>query len=89
MCIKLRGCVTLSMLSSNKRLDKRVGGLGIEGQRMSQRGQFRTLLQEGLLQTVSSSVEVLLQWTANNQILDVYTPLLLKHGHLLLLLKKM
>lgn len=76
MCIKLRGCVTLSMLSSDKRLDKRVGGLGIEGQGMSQRGQFRTLLQEDLLQTVSSSVEVLLQWIANNQILDVYTPLL-------------
>lgn len=78
------------MLSSDKHLDERVGGLGIEGQRVSQRGQFRTLLEEGLLQTISSSVEVLLQRIANNQILILYKPLLFKqHGNLLLLLMKM
>ena len=53
--------ITLGVLCGNKRLDERVGALRVEGEGITQRGQFRTFLHERLLQSVSSRVEVLLR----------------------------
>lgn len=53
--------LTLGVLRGDKGLDESVGALGVEGQGVAQRGQLGALLHKGLLQTVSSGVEVLLQ----------------------------
>lgn len=53
--------LTLGVLRGDKGLDESVSALGVERQGVAQGGQLGTLLHKGLLQTVSSSVEVLLQ----------------------------
>lgn len=54
---------TLCVLSCDKGLDECVGGLSVEGQSVTEGRQLGTFLQERLLQTVSSSVEILLRKT--------------------------
>lgn len=58
VCVSL---ITLGVLRGNKRLDESVGALRVEGERVTQRGQFRAFLDKRLLQSVSSSMEVLLK----------------------------
>lgn len=53
--------LTLGVLRGDKGLDESVGALGVERQGVAQGGQLRALLHKGLLQAVSSSVEVLLR----------------------------
>lgn len=68
--------LTLGVLRGDKGLDESVGALGVEGQGVAQRGQLGALLHEGLLQTVSSGVEVLLQraGTAKSILFQVRSP---------------
>lgn len=49
---------TLILLTRYKRPDQRIRSLRIQTQRVSQRLQLRTLLQERFLETVPASVEV-------------------------------
>lgn len=58
VCVSL---ITLGVLRGNKRLDESVGALRVEGERVAQRGQFRAFLDKCLLQSVASSMEVLLK----------------------------
>lgn len=53
--------ITLRVLCGNKGLDESVGALGVERQGVTQRSQFRTFLNKGLLQAVSSCMEILLE----------------------------
>ena len=50
----------MRVLRLHKRLDQFVGGLRVEGQSVVQRQQVGALLQERLLQTHASGMEVLL-----------------------------
>lgn len=53
--------ITLGVLCGDKGLDESIGALGVEGEGVTQRGQFRTFLDERLLQPISSRVEILLK----------------------------
>lgn len=52
--------LTLCSLRLHEGLDEQVGSLRVEGQGVAQRLQVRALLQEGLLEAHTASVEVLL-----------------------------
>lgn len=51
---------TLSCLGLNEGLDKGVCSLGVEGEGISQGLQLRALIEESLLETVATSMEILL-----------------------------
>lgn len=53
--------ITLGVLCGDKCLDQSISALGVEGESVTQRGQFRTFLNKRLLQPVSSCMEVLLK----------------------------
>lgn len=53
--------LTLCILGLNEGLDEFVGGLSVEGQGVVQRQQVWTLLKECLLQSHTSSMEILLR----------------------------
>ena len=62
MCVFVFACaITLGVLRGDESLDERIGALGVERQGVTQRRQLRTLLDERLLQPVSSRVEILLR----------------------------
>lgn len=53
--------ITLGVLCGDKCLDQSISALGVEGESVTQRSQFRTFLDKRLLQAVSSCMEVLLK----------------------------
>lgn len=53
--------ITLGVLCGDKGLDESISALGVEGEGVTQRCQFRTFLDERLLQPISSCVEILLK----------------------------
>lgn len=53
--------LTLGVLRGDEGLDERVGGLRVERQSVAEGGQLSALLQEGLLQAVSTRVKILLR----------------------------
>lgn len=53
--------ITLGVLCGDKCLDQSISALGVKGESVTQRSQFRTFLDKRLLQPVSSCMEVLLR----------------------------
>lgn len=64
--------LTLGVLCGNKGLDQSVCWLCVEGQGIAQGGQLSTLLQEGLLQPISTCMEILLEDKGRCSVLNLY-----------------
>lgn len=65
--LPIQKSLTLSCLRLDKRFDESVRGLSVEGESISKWLQVWTLLQEGFLQTVPTSMEILLRVKRNGK----------------------